>query len=307
MQILDQAGSHQEAAQATRLWQSFTRERQALLDQYAADVRASIPTATNRDNQTALRDFANHFNEGGGHRSWLNRVQAELTNLNTALAAHAENPSPANRSRVESALTSVSNRFNNNNQDSQTSRGRQHLDRITRLVASDGLASAPAPAPVRVPPPDALNIRNAPTAQNGDRAAMNFSPDGTINLNDRQVGTSMTAERLREQQEVTGEQISAMERELVRLRGNTSEAERAQALEQTLRRLRGEFGPEARTEAHRGILTEARRQAGNRPTAAGAMGAATGLSILFSAAVTWYLSNQSPSRPPLQRPSFSGI
>lgn len=96
--------------------------------------------------------------------------------------------------------------------------------------------------------------------------------------------------------QLSADQIRDMEAEVSRLR-NSGNTQRANELQTTIRALKGELGPEARIGANRRVSELVREQ-----SRSGRTGAAVGIGILVSAALSYYLAEQSSPRSPLRRP-----
>lgn len=124
--------------------------------------------------------------------------------------------------------------------------------------------------------------------------------DGTVHLEHERLAV-ISIEALRDQREVSAEQIEALEREARRYR-TEGQTQRAEQIEHTARSLRGEFGEATRAEAHRNVLNSARHEAGQRSPRGGGLGAGVGLAILASAAMAYYIAEHSNNSGSLRRP-----
>lgn len=173
---------------------------------------------------------------------------------------------------------------------------------------SGGTTSTPAreaPPPVRTAP----ERGPAPTAEALTGTELRPGADGTLQRNETRVGETMSVDRLREQREVSGEQIRGLETEIERLKKSDKVAERQRAaeLEIAVKALKGEYGPAARADAHQRIMETTRTELETRRFGRGAtVGVAVGVGILATAALAWYLSSQRPQEVPLVRPTVSG-
>ncbi|MBY0547713.1 MAG: hypothetical protein K2W95_10490 [Candidatus Obscuribacterales bacterium] len=175
-------------------------------------------------------------------------------------------------------------------------------------TSSGGTTSTPArevPAPERPAP----ERGPAPTADRLQGTELRPGADGTLQRNETRVGETMSVDRLREQKEVSGEQIRGLETEIERLKKSDKAAERQRAaeLEIAVKALKGEYGPTAKADAHRAIMEGTRTELEGRRFGRGAtVVAAVGIGILATAALAWYLGSQRPKEVPLVRPSVSG-
>lgn len=101
----------------------------------------------------------------------------------------------------------------------------------------------------------------------------------------------------RSARELTAEQVRELETEAARLR-RTGDVERARGIEATVRALNGEHGEAHRRAAHNRISSEVARRPGG-----GGVGGAVAVGILATAAMGYYLSEQSAAGSPLRRPT----
>lgn len=178
------------------------------------------------------------------------------------------------------------------------------------------VASVPPPTPPTKPPETLPRPPERPVPERGpaptaDRlvgTSVTPSTDGTLRREEVRVGESMTADRRRDQRELTSEQVRYMEAEAERLKKSTNAEERTKGaeLERVVKALKGELGLEAQTTAHRGVIDKAKADLEKRGGGGGGLGVAVGLGILISAALGYYLSQQNVPRSPLHRASISG-
>lgn len=181
----------------------------------------------------------------------------------------------------------------------------------TPVVAAPAAAPSPTVPPETVRPPvrPAPERGPAPTADRLTGSTVTPSSDGTLKRQEVRVGESMTPERLRDQRELTSEQVRYMELEAERLKNSDKVEERTRGAElgKIVQALKGELGLEAQAAAHRGIIERAKADLAKRPGGGGpGVGVAVGVGILLTAALGYYLSQQSVPRSPLYRATVSG-
>ncbi len=148
----------------------------------------------------------------------------------------------------------------------------------------------------------------APTADRLQGTDLVVANDGTVRRETVRVGELLSLDRLKDQKELSTEQLRTLESEVERLKKSDKleEKQKGAELEQTVRALKGEFGAEARGAAHTGIVENAKRELETRGSGRGlAVSGAIGAAILVSAAIGWYLYQQRQPQSPLNRARVS--
>lgn len=142
------------------------------------------------------------------------------------------------------------------------------------------------------PRPTGRRVETSPT----EAPRLTLQADGRVTVESTQPGQVTPVDH--STRELTTEQVRNLESEAARLR-RAGDTERAQRIEATVRALNGEHGEVQRRAAHQRIASEVSR----RPGGSGGIGTAVSVGILATAAVGYYLSEQSTAGSPLRRPT----
>ncbi len=155
--------------------------------------------------------------------------------------------------------------------------------------------------PAPLPPP-------APTIDKFQATEVKFAGDGTLTRDEIRIGESMSPERLKEQKELSAEQIKFLETLAERLKntGKPEDLKQAAELKVTIRILKGDFGLDARDAAHREIIEDARKHGEATRGRGVALGPAVGLGILLTAALGWYACQRRVPTSSLNRAITTG-